>query len=188
MAKIWPVYEGMNPLLPVSEAITLFELEPEDLVSDLTVTPRFGDVRRDLWFEGFKYIVVEVDRTEGRKTNWKPGFYRSRITPKEAFRRLIEQPFMAELGKKNVVRVAYEPGTDSWGRGALKITVVLAPGDARRLAKGTLDASVRLQERLEEMGGNGGPAHSNYRVRHRGGAGSGCQSLILTTCSHKPIG
>jgi hypothetical protein len=159
MAKIWPVYEGMNPtigepwaVLQASEAIILFELEPEDFVSDLTGTPRFGDVRHDLWFAGFKYIVVEIDRAEGRKIGWKPGFYRSRIAPKEAFRRLIEQPFVAELGKKNVVRVEYESTIDSWGRDALKITVVIAPGAARRLAKGTLNASVKLRERLEEIG------------------------------------
>ena len=37
MAKIWPVYEGRKPTsggpwadLPVSEAVSLFELQPED--------------------------------------------------------------------------------------------------------------------------------------------------------------
>jgi hypothetical protein len=68
-------------------------------------------VRRDLWFAGFEQIVVEIERAEGRKSSWKPGFYRSPIEPKEAFRRLIEQPFIAELGKKNVVRAEYEPAT-----------------------------------------------------------------------------
>jgi hypothetical protein len=159
MAKIWPVYVGINPtigepwaVLPITEAMALFELRPQDFVSDLTTTPRFGDVRRDFWFAGFKYIVVEVDRTEAQKIGLEPGFYRSRIAPKEAFRRLIEQPFVAEFGNKNVLRVNYEPTTDSWGRDALRITVVIAPRAARRLAKGALDASIKLQERLQQMG------------------------------------
>jgi len=95
---------------------------------------------------------VEVEREEGQKTKWKPGFYKSRLTPKEVFRRLIQQPLVAELGNHNVVRAEFEPTTDSQGRGALKITVVIAPGAIQRLANGAVvDALVRLQERLREM-------------------------------------
>jgi hypothetical protein len=58
-----------------------------------------------------------------------------------------------ELGSENVVRAEYEPTADSQGRGALKITVVIAPGAIKRLRDGAaLDALVKLQERLRGMG------------------------------------
>lgn len=159
MAKIWPVYEGKNPTfwepwarLPVSEVVAIFELRPDDFVSDLEATPRFGNVERDLTYAGFKHIVVEIERNEGRRAKWKPGFYRSRITPKEGFSRLIRQALVSELGEDNVLRVEFEPTTDSRGRDALRIIVVLAPDATGRLKGGTtLDALVRLQERLHEM-------------------------------------
>src|SRR4051794_16489657 len=97
MAKIWPVYEGNGPTsgwpwadLPLSETVALFELRPDDFLSDSEATPRFGPVDRDLTFSGFKHIVVELERNETRQTKWKPGFYKSRIKPKEAFRRLLQ--------------------------------------------------------------------------------------------------
>lgn len=159
MAKIWPVYEGTMPTfiapwasLPVSEAIALFELRPDDFVSGLAKPPRIGDVDSDLRLLGFKHIVVEVKRSEGRKAQWKPGFYRSRIKPKEAFDILIQQALAAKLGNENVVRVVSEPTTDSQGREALKITVVIAPTAAQDLEReAVLDALVSLKERLREM-------------------------------------
>jgi hypothetical protein len=159
MAKIWPVYEGKEPTLgapwaeiPVSEAIALFGLRPTDFISDLAVTLRFGNVDRDLKLFGFKHVVVEIERSEGRQANWKSGFYKSRITPREAFGRLIRQALVTELGAGNVVRVEHEPTTDSQGRDALRITVVITPDATERLANGAaLDALVRLQERLREM-------------------------------------
>jgi hypothetical protein len=162
MAKIWPVYEGKEPTvggpwadISISEAIALFELRPDDFISVSAAIPRprFGDVNRDLLHAGFKHVVVEIERDEGLKAKWKAGFYKTRITPKEAFRRLIQQPVVAELGKDNVLRVEHEPTTDSQGRSAIKITVVIAPDATKKLANGAvLDALVRLQTRLREMG------------------------------------
>jgi hypothetical protein len=58
-----------------------------------------------------------------------------------------------ELGKDNVVRVDWEPTVDSQGGEALKITVVIAPGSVEKLKNGAvLDAMVKLQERLRQMG------------------------------------
>jgi len=160
MARIWPVSEGRERTppapwaeIPLSEAIALCELRQGDFVSDLTVTPpRFGDPDRDLWYAGFKHVVVDVEEGEGRKAKWKPGFYKSRITPKEAFRRLIQQPLVAVLGSENVVRVEFAPGIDSQGRGAIRITVIIAPNAVQRLpGSATVEALVRLRERLHEM-------------------------------------
>jgi len=159
MAKIWPVYDGNRPTvgwpwahMSLSEAIALFELRQDDFVSDLDSTPRFGADERDLTYTGFKHIVVEVERSEGRQANWKPGFYRSRIRPKEAFGRLIRQALAAKLGKENVVRVDWEPTTDSQGQDALKITVVIPPGASKKVkGEPVLDALVGLRARLREM-------------------------------------
>ncbi len=165
MAKIWPVYEGREPTrggpwadVPVSDAISLFELRREDFVSDLSATPRFGKGDRDLWYLGYKHIVVEIGRNEGRRIKWKPGFYRSRVKPEDAFAKLIQQALVSELGAENVVRVEYEPAIGSQGQDALKITVVIAPGAVKKLSKGaSLDALVRLQARLSEMRENRTP-------------------------------
>src|SRR4030081_167634 len=123
MAKIWPGYEGKEPTsgspwaaIPVAEAIALFALQPTGVISDVAATPRFGNVDRDLRLFGFKHVVVEIERSEGRQANWKSGFYVSKITPGEAFGRLIRQALVAELGAENVVRVEHEPTTDSQGR------------------------------------------------------------------------
>ncbi len=159
MAKIWAVYEGKEPTiggpwarLPVSEAVDLFKLRPEDQVSGLEATPRFGDVDRDLSYAGFKHIVVEIERNEGRQANWKAGFYKSRITPKEAVIKLIRQALVTELGDNIVERLEIRPTTDSQGREALKITVVIAPGATDRIAGGAvLDALVSVQDRFREM-------------------------------------
>jgi hypothetical protein len=110
-------------------------------------------VDRDLTYAGFKHIVVEVERNEGRQAKWKPGFYMSRIKPEEAFGRLIRQALAVELGKENVVRLNWEPTTDSRGQEALKVTVVIAPEATEKLKSGAvLDALVGLQKRLHEMG------------------------------------
>jgi hypothetical protein len=159
MAKIWPVYEGREPTigepwadLPLTEAVTLFELRPSDFVSDLARTPKFGNVDRDLLFAGFKHIVVEVGSAEGRREKWKSGFYLSKVKPDDAFSRLIQQALASALGEENVLRVEYEPSIDSQGRDALKITVVIPPGAIKSLQNGAaLNALVRLQERLREM-------------------------------------
>lgn len=165
MAKIWPVYEGSEPTiggpwadLPVSAAVSIFELRPDDFVSELTATPRFGDVDRGLIYRGYKHIVVEIDQAEGRRAKWKPGYYRSPVKPEDAFWRLVRQALAVELGDENVVRVEHESATDSRGDDALKITVVIAPGATEKLAKGaSLSALVQLQLRLNAMRENRTP-------------------------------
>ena len=159
MAKIWPVYEGDRPTvgwpwaqLPLSEAVAICELRPGDFVSELGTTPRFGPTGRDLTFAGFKHVVVEIEPDEARKSEWKPGFHKSRIKPREIFGRLIGQALTEKLGRKNVVRVDWRPTTDSQGADALEITVVLAPGVAKKLqGEAVLGALSNLRARLHEM-------------------------------------
>jgi hypothetical protein len=161
MAEIWPVYDGREPTiggpwarLPLAEAIALCELQPRDFLSDLATRPgpRFGDADRDLWYAGFKHVVVVVEEDEALKAKWKPGFYKSRLTPKEVFRRLVQQPVVAALGSEDVVRVEVEPTIDAEGLGAMLATVVITPNAIERLGpEAEVDAEVRLQERLREM-------------------------------------
>ena len=141
MAKIWAVYEGREPTiggpwarLPLLDAVSLFDLRHHDHVADISETPRFGDVNRDLTYAGIRYIVVEVDHDEAQGTNWMSGFYKSRVTPKETVLKLIQHALVAELGDGIVERLKFEPTTDSQGREALKITVVIAPGATERLS------------------------------------------------------
>lgn len=161
MAEIWPVYEGREPTiggpwarLPLSEAIALCELRPRDFLSDLATRPRprFGDMDRDQWYAGYKHVVVVFEEDEGQGAEWKPGFYKSRLTPKEVFRRLIEHALVAALGRDNVVRAEFASGVDSQGRGAIHITVVISTDAIQKLPSGaTVDALVRVRERLHEM-------------------------------------
>jgi hypothetical protein len=159
MANIWPVYEGERPTvggpwahLPLSEAIEICELRPSDFLSDLGNTPRFGPAGRDLTFAGFKHVVVEVEPDEAKRAKWEPGFYKSKIKPDDLFGRLIGQALIAKLGRNNVVRVVWQPTTDSQGEDAIGVTVVLKPGAVRRLQGETLiEALVSLRTRLREL-------------------------------------
>jgi len=155
MAEIWPVYDGNTRTrggpwarLPLSEAVRLFELKQSDLISD----PQFGPQDRDLWFAGFKRVVVKIESEEAQQSKWKPGYYKSRVRPKEAFARLIRSALVPTLGEKNVLRVAWEPTTDSQGDAALNITVVIPPEATRRLTgQNAIDASIALRTRLPEI-------------------------------------
>jgi hypothetical protein len=159
MAKIWPVYAGTEPTrgvpwaeLPFAKAISLFELGQDNFISGLQSTPRFGDQNRASWNLGFKYIVVEVDPSEAEKAKWQAGFYKSQLTPDEAFNKLIQYVVASEFGEEDVLRVTHDPATDSWGNAALRITVVVAPQAVNKLASGkTLDALIKLKQQLWQM-------------------------------------
>ncbi|MEX0808593.1 MAG: hypothetical protein WD044_07680 [Dongiaceae bacterium] len=159
MAKIWAVYEGSEPTkgapwarLPLPEAVRLFELRQDNFLSDLDETPRFGDSRRDLTYAGYKHVVVEVEPSDVQRSKWKSGFYRSRIKPTIARERLIRQALGKSLGDENIVRVISEPATDSQGRAAIRITIVISADAIQKLQDGSaLLASINLRERLREM-------------------------------------
>jgi hypothetical protein len=162
MAKIWPVYEGREPnslerpwaVLPLGEVADLFKLRPEkDFRSDLGSLPKFGDTNRDHWYAGYKHIVIEIEPKEAENSKWSPGFYTARVTPKEAFRRLLQHAMASGLGRDIVVGLEYEPSIGSRGEAAISIFVVVRPDavpelKGRRIFEGTL----KLRERLHEMG------------------------------------
>jgi hypothetical protein len=159
MAKVWPVYEGKTPTsgeqwadIPLNNAIELFHLGPKHFVSDLVVTPRFGHVERDLTWAGYKHVVVEIETAESANTKWRPGFYKSTVKPKEAFRRLIQYTLTTVLGEDNIVRVDYDQTVDSLGHDAIRAVVVVTPGAPQRIAnESVLNASVALQSQLRKM-------------------------------------
>jgi hypothetical protein len=158
MAKVWPVYEGREPTtggpwasLPVLEAVALLEVRPTDRLSDLNVTPRFGDASRDLWYLGFQHVMLEIGADEAQPDKWQAGYYKSHLKPKEALTRLIQRAVILELGKENVMRVDLRPGIDSQGSRALQATIVIAPDATSKFAdQSVLDAIVRIQQLGEE--------------------------------------
>jgi hypothetical protein len=95
---------------------------------------------------------VKIESEEAQQSKWKPGYYKSRIRPKEAFGRLIRYALVPTLGEKNVIRVAWEPTNDSQGDAAFNITVVIPPEATRRLTgQNAIDASIALRTRLPEI-------------------------------------
>jgi hypothetical protein len=159
MAKIWPVYDGKRPTsgdqwaeVSLEEAVSLFDLKQDQFVSGLTVKPRSGDADRDTTWAGYRRVVVEIDTEEAAKAKWKAGFYRSKIKPQEAFRRLVQQAIASALGSENVVRVECAKAVDSLGEAALRVTVVLTPEALPRILPANPGkASRQLKSRLREM-------------------------------------
>jgi hypothetical protein len=159
MANVWRVYEGREPTagepwvrLPLAAAIAAFDLRPADFVSGLEHTPRFGDEKRDLRHAGFRHIVVEIEDEEAQQAGWRPGFYKARVGPADAFGRLLRQALAEHLGESSVVRVELQTATDALDRDALLITVVISPDAVQRLKGQLLDALVAVRRRLEDMG------------------------------------
>lgn len=160
MAKIWPVRDGRFPThgapwaeMPLSEAIDRMEISAEGFVGEPDRPPRFGDTGRDLTWTGFKHVVVEIDLDEANNENWKPGFYRSPVSPKEAFRRLIEYATEPVFKPDQLVRVDYRTTLDSQDSQAIEILIVLTPSAIDDLAEGdVLDSLNGIRKRLREMG------------------------------------
>lgn len=69
--------------------------------------------------------------------------------------RIVETLARATLGDANVIRAATEPGADSEGNDALRITIVLTPGAAERIRgddvlRMLLEVNNRLYDEKEE--------------------------------------
>lgn len=165
MVDIWPVYEGREPTrgepwasLPLDKAIALLELKPRHFISDPSRTPRFGPHDRDLSIFGYKHVVGEVHPDEDRPPDWKAGFYRSPLTPKEVFNRILRNTLSPVLGDANILRVEHADFTDSKGRRTVRVTVVLNP-EALQFITGDISLSAIgfLQNLLTTMGVEGTP-------------------------------
>ena len=158
MADIWPVFEGREPTrggpwasLPLQEAVQLMDLSPGDILSPPKRTPRFGPQDQDLWWLGYRYVVVEI-RAEEANGNWQAGFYRSPLAPREAFNRLLQQAIALDLGDENVLRVKVSGTVDTEGVRTVKLTVVLAPNAVARIpADASISAFGTLLQRLNEL-------------------------------------
>lgn len=165
MANVWPVYEGSRPtggepwaILPLSQAVEVLRLEPAHFCSDHATTPRFGKADRDLWYLGFKHIVVEVEPREAREPEWKAGFYLSPFRPKEALHRLLYHFLTPTLGEHNVERFELEPMIDSEGRSTQRFTVVIKPGAAKKIpGLALMKAISRLRDSLPGLVDDGTP-------------------------------
>jgi hypothetical protein len=126
MAKVWPVREGKQPNtgepwadLPLEEAARILELTPRFFLADLGRPPHFGDADRDLWWRGYQHVVVEIGGNESRDP-WRPGFYKSPLSPAAAhFRLQVHNRFGAQW------RDEWKTGPDSDGEPAIWLAAVL---------------------------------------------------------------
>jgi hypothetical protein len=96
MANVWLCRDGDSPTSggPLA-VISLYECQEKlnvtkhDFYGDLFDTPRFGKSDDALaTVRGNQHVVVELDEVEAKKNLWKPGFYLSPLTPKQAYVRL----------------------------------------------------------------------------------------------------
>jgi hypothetical protein len=133
------------------------DLSPGDFLSPLDRTPRFGQQDRDLSALGYRFVVVEVGVDEA-DADWRAGFYRSPLPPREALNRLLRHALAMDLGEANVLRVEPTATVDSEGESTLKLTVVLAPDAVPRIsADASIAAFGNLMLRLREVGIKGTP-------------------------------
>jgi len=102
-------------------------------------------------------VIVEI-KAEEEDEDWRAGFYRSPLRPREALNKLLHQAIANDLGAENVLRVEVSGGVDSDNEGTFKLTVVLAPDSLPRISG---DASIatfsNLLRRLDEIGVKGIP-------------------------------
>jgi hypothetical protein len=158
MARVWLVYEGYpntvgppSAVLPLDDAVRLFDLKPQHLLSDLSRPPRFGDPTRDFTWLGYRYVVVEVgDGEAGRR--WKAGFYKSPVSPEDALRRLLRHQIALRIGDD--WRVELEEGRDADGDRGLWAWIKLkqeAPESAWRL-ENRQHIEKKIRETVAESG------------------------------------
>lgn len=126
MANVWPVYEGKErtsigpwAVLPLDDAVRVLDLEPQHFLSELSRTPKFGDTDRNLTLAGYRHVVVEVGDEETRG-EWRAGFYRSPLSPVEAFFRLEVHQSLGDLWRDEWMK-----GHDADGDPAVWLWAVL---------------------------------------------------------------
>jgi hypothetical protein len=151
MAKVWPVYEGGRPnvgrpwaVLPRDDVVRVLHLEPQHFLAEPASIPTFGDKDQDLSWVGYKHVVAEIGEDEA-DVNWPPGYYRSPLTPSQAFYQLLAWRIGVRVGPH--WRVELEEGTDADGDPAVWAWITLkrdAADDAwDRVNRETIETTVR---------------------------------------------
>ncbi len=97
MANVWLAKDGDSPTqgekpsytLSLDDCINKLGLAQEQFLSDLSTVPKFGepgDPMADI--RGYQHVMVVVEEDEAKDHGWRPGFYRSPVSPQEAVDRL----------------------------------------------------------------------------------------------------
>ena len=90
MANVWLAKDGDNPTqgekpsytLSLDDCTNKLGLAQEQFLSVLSTVPKFGepgDPMADI--RGYQHVVVVVDEDEAKDHGWRPGFYRSPVSP-----------------------------------------------------------------------------------------------------------
>ncbi len=92
MAKVWIVKESSGSTTPepwcemaLSDCCQKLGLTQSDFHRDLVKTPNFGNTNDPLAaYRDPQIVEIQIDYTEAEQHEWKPGFYRSKLSPNEA--------------------------------------------------------------------------------------------------------
>ena len=97
MADVWfakdggGATQGATPryTLPLDDCITKLDLTQAQFLSDLSTVPKFGEPDDPLAdIRGNQHVMIMVKEDEAKGRGWRPGYYRSPVSPHEAFSRL----------------------------------------------------------------------------------------------------
>ncbi len=129
MAKVWSVSEGYpNALgdpwavLALDDAIRVLDLKPEGFLMDLSSTPKFGNPGRNVALAGYQHVLIEICEDEAAP-GWRPGYYKSPLSPGEAFLRLQVHQRLGENWRDE-----WKRGQDADGEPAIWLWAVLRAG------------------------------------------------------------
>jgi hypothetical protein len=120
--KTWPVGEVKGEpwaVLPLDEAIRVLDLEPYHYLTEMSPPPKLGDVKRDMTWVPYRYVIVEVDEDEAQP-HWPAGFYRPALSATEASFRLLVHQRLPSLWRDE-----WKKGLDADGEPAVWFWAVL---------------------------------------------------------------
>jgi hypothetical protein len=101
VAEIWLWRDGDEPTtggplarLPLADCVIKLRVSPHHYCGDLSTPPRFQTeyppakgvrvVMGSPNLRGYQHVVMRLDEAEAQADQWKPGFYRCPVSPKEA--------------------------------------------------------------------------------------------------------
>lgn len=104
MAEIWLWRDGDDPTtggplakLSLAGCTMKLRVSPEDYCGDLCTPPRFETsehpptrgarvVMGSPNLRGYLHVIMRLDEAEAQANGWPPGFYRSPVSPEDAYR------------------------------------------------------------------------------------------------------